>query len=157
MVDYIFIPKLNLQLFGEGTGGADGGTGTGDTGVIASAAEMQTTKGVKNANPLANVKYGIQDADGGEGAEQNATAQKAETVSTEDRASRCEALIKGEFKDLYDARVQDTVQKRLKGSKENVDRYNSLMPTIEMLAKKYGVDAQDIDGINKAIVEDDAY
>lgn len=157
MVDTIYILALNLQLFAEGTGGADGGTGAGDTGVNASAAEMQTTKGVKNANPLANVKYGIQDDSSGEGAEQTADAQKADTVSTEDRASRFEALIKGEFKDLYDARVQDTVQKRLKGSKDTVEKYNSLMPTIEMLAKKYGVDAQDIEGINKAIVEDDAY
>ena len=53
--------------------------------------------------------------------------------------------------------MQDTVQKRLKGTKETVDKYNALTPTLEMLAKKYGVDANDIVALNKAIEEDDSY
>ena len=79
------------------------------------------------------------------------------TVATDDRNAKFEALIKGEFKDLYDARVQDTIQKRLKGTKETVDKYNELTPTLEMLARKYGVDATDIKALNKAIEDDDAY
>jgi hypothetical protein len=53
--------------------------------------------------------------------------------------------------------MQDTVQRRLKGTKETVEKYNALMPTLETLAKKYGVDASDIAALNKAIEEDDAY
>ena len=74
-----------------------------------------------------------------------------------DRNAEFEKLIKGEYKDLYDARVQDTIQKRLKSTKETVDRYNALTPTLETLAKKYGVDASDIEALNKAIEEDDSY
>jgi hypothetical protein len=74
-----------------------------------------------------------------------------------DREARFAEMIKGEYKDLYDQRVQDTVQKRLKGTKETVERYEALAPTPEMLAKKYGVDANDIKALNKAIEEDDAY
>ena len=149
MKNNILFPMfLDLQLFAEGTGG-DGGTGTaGATGVSATAAVSQP-KGVK-ANPLADVKYGIQE---------EATTPAAEVVEnpTEDRNAKFEALIKGEYKDLYDQRMQDTVQKRLKSTKETVDKYNALTPTLEILAKKYGVDSSDIAALNKAIEEDDSY
>ena len=149
MANKILFPTLlNLQLFAEG--GGDGGTGAeGATGVSATAAVSQT-KGVKS-NPLADVQYGIQQTE--------ATAPTAEVVETptEDRNAKFEALIKGEYKDLYDARMQETVQKRLKNSKETVDKYNALSPTLELLAKKYGVDATDIEALNKAIEEDDSY
>ena len=147
MKNIILFPMiLNLQLFAEGTGGGDGGTGAeGASGATATAAVSQK-KGA--SNPLADVKYGIQDAP---------PAAEVNPTPTEDRNARFEALIKGEFKDLYDAKMQDTIQKRLKGSKETVDKYNALSPTLEMLAKKYGVDANDIKALNKAIEEDDSY
>ena len=143
-----FIPMLlNLQLFAEGAGG-DGGTGAeGATGATVTAAVSQN-KGVKN--PLANVKYGIQ-------AEEASPSPEVNIPTTEDRNAKFEELIKGEYKDLYDARVQDTIQKRLKSSKETVDKYNALSPTLEMLAKKYGVDSSNIEALNKAIEEDDSY
>jgi hypothetical protein len=144
----IFPMILNLQLFAEGAGGGDGGTGAeGASGVSATAAVSQT-KGAK-ANPLANVKYGIQE-------EATTPAAEVETVETEDRNARYEAFIK-EHKDLDDARIQNIVQKRLKGTKETVEKYEALDPTLEALAKKYGVDASDIKAINKAIEEDDSY
>ena len=125
---------LNLQLFAEGGAGAgDGGTGSeGATGVSATAAVSQTTG---ETTPAAGV----------------------EENPTEDRNAKFEALIKGEYKDLYDQRMQDTVQKRLKSTKETVDKYNALTPTLEVLAKKYGVEATDIAALNKAIEEDDSY
>ena len=143
----LFPMLLNLQLFAEGAGG-DGGTGAeGATGATVTAAVSQN-KGVKN--PLADVKYGIQ-------AEEASPVPEVSKPTTEDRNAKFEELIKGEYKDLYDARVQDTVQKRLKSSKETVDKYQALTPTIEMLAKKYGVDASDIKALNAAIEEDDSY
>ena len=148
MDNTITIPyALNLQLFAEG--GGDGGTGaTGATGDTASAAGMQT-KGAKS-NPLANVQYGVQPSG-------NESPAAKVTEPTEDRNAKFEALIKGEYKDLYDQRMQDTIQKRLKGTKETVDKYNELAPTLDMLARKYGVDVSDIKALNKAIEEDDSY
>ena len=146
-----FISMLSLQVFAEGAGGTGAGAGDGGTaqgqGVTAAAALPQT-KGEKS-NPLAGVKYGIQ--------EEAAPAAEVQTAAQPDRNAVFEQLIKGEYKDLYDARVQDTIQKRLKGQKETVDKFNALTPTLEMLAKKYGVDAADIEGLNKAIQEDDSY
>lgn len=144
---------LDLQLFAEGGAGAgDGGTGAeGTTGETATAAVSQR-KGVKS-NPLANVKYGIQEQE----ATETSPAAEVSPVSTEDRNAKFEELIKGEYKDLYDAKMQETIQKRLKGSKEIIDKYNAITPMLEMLAKKYGVDASDAEALNKAIQEDDSY
>ena len=143
-----FIPMLSLQLFAEGGAGAgDGGTaqGTGATEVAA----VPQTKGEKS-NPLANVKYGIQEA-------APAAEVQNPTDAQVDLNAEFEDLIKGKYKAQYDARMQDTIQKRLKGSKETVDKYNELAPTLELLAKKYGVDAADIKALNKALEEDDSF
>ena len=140
---------LNLQLFAEG-GAGDGGTGAaeGTTGATAVAAVPQT-KG--SNNPLADVKYGIQDDSA------QTSPVQAEVVETPDRNAEFDKLIKGEYKDLYDAKVQDTIQRRLKSTRETVEKYEALTPTLEMLAKKYGVDAADIKALNQAIEEDDSY
>ena len=137
------IPMLNLQLFAEGAGAGEGGTAEGQG--VTEAAALPQTKGVKN--PLADVKYGIQE---------EAPAAEVQTAAP-DRNAEFEALIKGQYKDLYDAKVQDTVQKRLKGQKETVDKYNALQPVLEILGKKHGVDATDIEALTKAIHEDDSY
>ena len=137
--------SINLQLFAEGSGTGDGGA----MGVTGEAATSQT-KGVKN--PLADVKYGVQpDA-------QVTAVQNNETVETPvDRNAEFKKLIKGEYKEQYDAEVQDIVQKRLKSTKETVDKYNALAPTLEILANKYGVDVNDINALTTAIEDDDAY
>ena len=150
MAKSILYHNLDLQLFADG-GAGDGGTGDSGQGVTGAAALPQT-KGVKQS-PLSAVKYGKQEE-----------AQTADVQSTDvqtepvvDRSTKYKELIRGEYKDLFDGDVQEIVQKRLKSSKETVDKYNALTPTLEMLAKKYGVDASDIDALNKAIEEDDAY
>ena len=150
-IDYL-LPMLNLQLFGEGACGAGAGAGDGGTAEgqgVTGAAALPQTKGEKN-NPLASVKYGIQE-------EAPAAEVQTETVAQPDRNAEFEKLIKGEYKDLYDAKMQDTIQKRLKGTKETVDKFNALTPTLDLLASKYGVDAGDIEALNKAISEDDSY
>lgn len=126
-----YLVAIDLQLFADGgASGTDGGGQTGETGTAAVSQE-----GV-NAQ-VTDVQ--TQDADG------------------VDRNAKFEELIKGEYKDLYDKKMQDTIQKRLKSAKETVDKYESLAPTLDMLAEKYGVDASDIDALNKAIEDDESY
>lgn len=138
------IRHINLQLFAEGSG--DGGTGADGTSGVNAGASLPAAKGDKN--PLANVKYGIQDGD-----TQTATVSNG----AEDLEAEFDALRKGKYKAQYDARVSKTVQERLKATKEKVDRYDALTPTIEMLERKYGVQSGDVEGLNKAIEEDDSY
>lgn len=128
----LFPMILNLQLFGEGTGGGDGGTGAGGaTGATATVAVSQTGENTPDAG--------------------------VETIAPEDRKAKFEALIKGEYKDLYDERVQDTIQKRFKGQKDNEATIKSFEPILEMLSKKYGEDASNIEALTKAIQDDDSY
>lgn len=148
MKHYHMIPVRGLQIFAEGGATAAGGTAQG-TGVTASDAGVR--KGVKG-NPLADVKYGIQPE---ESAPAAGVQQTTETKP--DRNAEFEKLIKGEYKDLYDTRVQETVRNRLKGQKETVDKYNTLSPALALLAQKYGVEATDINGLVKAIEDDNAY
>lgn len=151
---------LNLQLFAEGAG--DGGTGAeGQTGANSKAAAVPQTKGEKK-NPLSDVIYGKQ-AEGNAQAADVQQAEKAETDPSEevpvtvDRNAEFEKLIKGEYKDLFDAKMQDTIQKRLSKVKESEDKLKTLSPMLEMLSKKYGVDVNDPKALIKAIEDDDAY
>lgn len=149
---YLF-PMLDLQLFADGGAGAgDGGTTAEGTKGVTAAAALPQTKGVKN--PLADVKYGIQETEEVPAAEEPKAAEAAQP----DRKAKFEEMIKGEFKDLYDERLQDTLSKRLKGLNQTAEKYNSLSPTLELLARKYGIsDPSDIAALNKAIEEDDSY
>lgn len=144
-------PLFDIQLFGEGAGGAGGGTGGGDAGGAPAAGQngaavAQPQQGVKG-NSLASVQYGKQD---------NAPAA-AEQINTDERTAKFEELIKGEYKDLYDARVQNTIRQRLKGNEETVQRYNALAPVLDLLAGKYGVKADDIESLTKAIEDDETF
>ena len=144
-------PYFDIQLFGEGAGGAGGGTGGGDAGAGTSAGQNAAApaqpQGVKG-NPLAGVQYGKADTPAPAAAEQ---------INTEERTAKFEELIKGEYKDLYDAKIQDTIQKRLKGNEATVQKYNALAPVLDLLAGKYGVKADDIEGLSKAIEEDETF
>lgn len=136
---------FDIQFFGEGAGGEGGGTGEAAGGQQNAALAQPQTGGKED---LANVVYGKQ--------VEAPAAGEAQTADN-DRNARFEALIKGEFKDLYDQRIQDTIKRRLKGNEETVQRYNQLSPVLDLLAGKYGVDAQDIAALTKAIEEDDAF
>ena len=142
------IPMFFIQLFAEG--GGDGGTGAGDAGGAPAGAESaelaQPQKGAKS-NPLASVRYGKEEGSSDAGV----------ATQVPDRNAQFEALIKGEYKDLYDQRVQDTIQKRLKSTAETVNRYNELSPVLELLAGKYGVDANDVKALSKAIEDDSTF
>jgi len=153
---HILIP--DLQLFADGAAGAADGTGggtpgTGATGDIAADAARQA-KGGKN--PLADVIYGKQPETSPPEADAQAAAAQQETETAEARKARYEAFRK-EFKAELDAETQETVKKRLKNSKETVDKYTAMQPVMQMLGSKYGVDPGDAAAIAKALEDDDSY
>ena len=116
-----------LQLFAEG-GAADG------AGVTGADAGPQT---------------GVTGPDAGAGAE----TSEQQPIS---REAAFEQMIRGEYKDLYSRRVQDTVRSRLKATEKTVAAYQALTPTLELLAKRYGVDAGDAKALSRAIEDDDS-
>lgn len=74
-----------------------------------------------------------------------------------DRGAAFEALIKGEYKDLYDARVKETVQRRLRGTREQVERLQAMMPMLTVLGQRYGVDPSDVAALSRAVDADESY
>lgn len=117
---------FDLQLFAEGAGGAEGGApATGEN------AEAPTAQG-----------------------EQIAEAPTAE----EDRKAQF-AKFKADFESEYKAEMQNAIKDRLKKSKavqsELQGKLDKLSPIIDAFAGKYGVDAADIDGLLKAVEDDD--
>ena len=133
MSSFSLSPLFDLQLFAE-----DGAAGTGGQ-ETAALARLQT--GAERSSSPAGQEGGTPDA----GEHRDVAA---------DRAARFESLIKGEYKDLYDKRVQDTIQKRLKGSAGIVQKYRELGPALELLGRRYGVDATDPEALSRAIQED---
>lgn len=139
---------FDLQLFAEGAG--ESGTAEGTNAGVTEAVAALQEKGRKN-NPLADVKYGIQDEE-----PPVAEAEQKEPAAP-DREKAFEELIKGEYKDLYDRRVREALKKRLKGTQENAERLQALAPTMELLEKRYGVKAGDLEALNRAIEEDTGF
>ena len=151
MKDFLF--PMNLQLFAEGGAAAgDGGAGEG-TGVTAQAAAVQN-KGAKS-NPLANVVYGKQPQESAPAAEVPKEEPKQEPAV--DRHAEFEAMIKGDYKEAFDKRTQEIVQKRLKGAKETEEKLTAMNPLLDILSARYGVEASDTAGLIKALEGDDAF
>ena len=95
----------------------------GDTGVTAPVAEVQ---GVK---------------------QQTDTAQLSENVAGDPEAE-FDRLIKGQFKDQYNARVQDIVRKRLKSQEKTLQQYKVLETA---LTEKFGIQAKDPQALAQAL------
>lgn len=123
---------VNLQLFADG---GDGGTASGgETGVQSSAAEMSNNTGVNPTSP------GVE--------------SKAEEI---DLGKQFEADIAGKYKEFYGKKVSETVQKRVKTLSENAEKYKAISSVLPIIAKKYGIDVNDINAIADAIENDDSY
>ncbi len=135
------VSLYDVQLFAE-SGDAAGNGGEGPAGQE-TAAPAQPQKGVKEA--VSRQRGAASAPDAGE-----------RQPSADDRSARFEELIRGEYKDLYDQRVQDTIRRRLKGSEETARRLSALGPALELLGRHYGVDAGDAEALGRAIREDAA-
>ena len=118
----------DLQAFAEG---AASGTGEGgQTGETGTAAVSQSGEG-------------------------NPAAEGNNARSQEDIAKSFDEMINGEYKDAFDNRVQTILKGRLAETKDAAKRLEKITPMIESLAERYGVKADDLEGIMKAVEEDD--
>ncbi len=167
-----------LQLFaGEGasgSGGEGGGEGTaeGVTGVDAEhqrllelgVPEEKLRKRAKRASaklPEGAVRTTPMQAQAQKPqeqvapAEENPTEEKTEEATPPARMSWDEIMKDPE----YNKQMQLTVQSRLKNAKAAEENLAKLAPALEVLARRHGMDVNnmDYDAIAKAINDDDAY
>lgn len=168
-----------LQLFGgeggaSGAAGASGGEGGGEgsaTGVesVDPGHQRLLELGVpeeklKRRAKRAQAKLPDGAVRTAPNAEQSAPKQVAtaeETVPTEERN---EGTAKASWEDLmkdpdYNKRMQETVQARLRTAKNAEENLGKLAPVIELMARKYGMDINnlDYDALAKAVDDDDEY
>lgn len=120
------IHKLNLQLFADG--GGDGAAGEAVAGAVESVETVETGEVVE------------------------AVEQTAEPI---DRNAEFEKLIKSDYKDLYDERVQRRIDERFKETRTLEGKLKTLDPVLNLLSEKYG--EKDLAKLVKAIEEDNSY
>lgn len=158
---------FNPHLF-EGTGGAAAGaaaTGAQAAAAQVSGANLHSAKSGDQGKPT--VLYGKQPASTSEnagvenisdaGGEESKTSTKTTSNTLEERRAEFNRLINGEFKDQFSERMQDIINKRFKESRQMEERLQKQSGLMNILSQKYGVDASDIDGLSKAIDEDDGF
>ncbi len=131
---------FELQIFAEGGGDGAGSNPSGPSGQL-------PYKG----------SQGAQAADG-----QTAGAQADDGQAEEDKARRAafEEVLAAN-KDLYEERLKAQLDRRMRSSQRDMDllkgqnaRFNGLAQAI---AQRYGINANDMDGLEKAIREDQSW
>ena len=179
--------QLNLQLFaGEGAAGAGNGGGEGATGVTAAdAGQTQEARLLELGVPQEKIrkralKPAVKLPDGavrketppgkaqGEKAQDAAAAAKEpkdaeekpdgngkESGAASPRLSWEEIMADPE----YNKEMQSVVQARLKSSKAAEETLAKLGPALELMARKYGLDPEnvDVDALTKAVNADSQY
>lgn len=150
--------QIDLQMFDGAAGAAAGAAAAPAATGVNTGAAPQAAAGEQAETGKEVVIYGKPPEELNP-ENQPATGEGIETKneSPEERQAAFEKLIKEEYKDLFDSRVQSIIGRRLgdvKGLEKQVQSANEIM---ELMSLKYGVDATDTAALKKAIEEDDTY
>ena len=145
---------MNLRLFdggaaaGASAGGEAGGNATG------------SNAGFADQNKTEKVVYGIQDTDPAvtetqEAETNNKDDAKPAQSDPVDKGKAFEDMIKGDYKEQFDARVKQILDKRFKGQAELEKFKVDSQEILDIMYAKYGV--KDLKSLQKAVQEDDSY
>lgn len=166
-----------LQVFGGegGAGGAAGGSagagagadGAGAAGVTAPDAGERILTGLgvpaDKISKRSRARVSAMHRDDGAAAEAAQTQDDAAN-GTDDGQEMPKRLTWDEIMadPEYNEQAQKMMQKRLAKSKKSEQALKDLTPALELMARKYGIDAEDISkldvqALNKAVTEDKAY
>lgn len=135
------MPQLSLTLFDAGGAAGAGSAAGGD---------------VSSPN-AAGDRAGSAAAEGGQDAAAIKDTKAGGELSEEQRRAAFDELIKGKYKDLFSERTQKIIDKRFKEAKSAEDQLARMRPILSALAGKYGADAEDIEGMLKALEGDPAF
>lgn len=136
---------------GAGAGGAAGaGAAGGGQAAAAQAGEGAAMREMAGGNGQQGGDEGIPDA-----GEKPSTHVTSNTL--EDKRRAFNDLVNGEYKDQFTERMQQVINRRFKESKQQAAQLEGQGKIMQLLAGKYGVDAGDLDGLYKAINQDDAF
>ena len=164
---------LNLKLFDGGAGaGASAGAAAGGEGAGAAQAEAKATPGSSRRGKTGGedkVVYGRREAEEApaaadqdgrtaeEGPDAGGNQNNGAAETPEQRKARFEALISGEFKDLFDERAQGIISRRFKQVKGLEEQLSASKPLMDMLAQRYSITDGDPAKLAQAVEADEAY
>lgn len=129
--------KVYLKLF-DGGADAGGGAAAATTGAEAGASD-------------AAMQGQTLTAEGGSDSGSDTSEPKVQ-----DKGKLFDQLIKSEYKDEFAKKTQKIIDQRFKETKQLQERQDKMKPMLDLLAGKYGVKSDDIDGLVKAINDDDS-
>jgi hypothetical protein len=139
---------FDLQLFADG--GGDGSASGTAAGSASGTAEGEKSRG----DSLSDVIYGKQESTG----QTAAPEKKTETAGDPKTKSQMfEDLIRGEYREEFQKRTQGIIDRRFRESKGLEEKLQSHDAILNMLAEKYGVEADNVAGLRKAIEDDESF
>lgn len=138
---------LFLQLFADG--GAEGnatGTESGETGMVAASQSGENKLPIKFLDEPEKTTA------------EDPAAEDSQKADEPDLEAEFDALIKkdGKFAEVFQKRFKTALDGRMKASKQQNETFEKQQKVMQKLAQVYGVNADDIDGIESAINADDS-
>lgn len=158
--------NVSLSLFDGGASAATSGapTDSGAPGITGTPASNAKGRG---RNPLADVVYGKQEVEetsqgsdlGGDQSVINNVGLKVATTSDtlDVKKAEFEKIIHGEYKDLFDARVQEITSMQSGETRQVKELLDKVQPLLGLLGSKYGVTDGSVDSIVKALENDNTF
>lgn len=155
---YLF--KINLRMFDEG-GAALGGSEVGTTETENTSTEKLPELKHKKKSGLENVVYGKQEElnpiQEQQDPHQHENEQQDTTEGALNQKQSFEDLIKGDYKEDFEKRTQEIINKRFKETKTMQEQIEKLNAITEILRQKYNVNDGDLDGLANALQADDTF
>ena len=150
---------------GESAGAADGGDGNGENGVATSTENNNISRETRERAERIGIGDDLIDdynkAFGNGNQNQNNTEGENNSTDTdgeENAEEEFEKLIKGKFKNVYQNRVQSLVKDRLSTKDKQISdmqkKENTGNQIFALIANKYNVQPDDLDGLLKAVTDD---
>ena len=160
--------EMNLKLFEGGAAGAGAapagaaGDGGGNEAAVITPGELDDGTQVDARLAARMEEQARKRASRGEEPVKQA-AHKAAKQTQENAPEEAEPDLEAEwqeakkrFRDQYGRDVKDAVNDRFKNQKDANEQLGRVMPAIQALAKKLGLDENDTDGVIETILDDDS-
>lgn len=148
---------------GESAGAADGGNGNGESGVTTSTENNISRETRERAERIGIGDDLIDDynkafGNGNQNQNNNAEGENNSTDGEENAEEEFEKLINGKYKDAYQSKVESFVKDRMSTKNKQISDMQKKESTgnqiFALIANKYNVQPDDLDGLLKAVSED---
>lgn len=148
---------------GESAGAADGGDGNGESSVATSTENNISRETRERAERIGIGDDLIDDynkafGNGNQNQNNNAEGENNSTDGEENAEEEFEKLINGKYKDAYQSKVESFVKDRMSTKNKQISdmqkKENTGNQIFALIANKYNVQPDDLDGLLKAVTED---